>query len=104
MEILERGECLEGEKKNFCREKWKSETNIALKIYIEIAARWIDSCQALNLDRYESVKVLSRICQRQKFLDGSRFCQESINQTKSLSMDREAIETKSRKLDGSNMW
>ena len=64
----------------------------------------IEICRALNLDRSESVKVLSKIYQRQriprwikkllriywldrKFLDGSRSC-------------REAIETKFRKLDG----
>ena len=60
-------------------------------------------CRALNLDRYESVKVLSRICRQQKFLDGSRFCQESIDQTGSFSMDQEAIEIKSRKLDELNI-
>ena len=63
----------------------------------------IEICQALNLDRYESVEVLSRICRRQKFLNGLRFYREFIGQTESFSMDREAIETKSRKLDGLNM-
>ena len=43
----------------------------------------VEICQALNLNRYEFVEVLSRIC--------------------SSSMDREAIETKSKKLNGSNM-
>jgi len=37
-----------------------------------------DICWALNLDRNESIEVLSRICQRQKHLDGSRICWESI--------------------------
>ena len=60
-------------------------------------------CRALNLDKYESVEVLSRICQCQKFLDGSRFCQESIGQIEIFLMDREAIKTKSKKLDGSKM-
>ena len=40
--------------------------------------------------------MLSRICQWQKYFDGSRFYRESINQTKSFSMDQEAVEKLSR--------
>ena len=51
------------------REKWKGEVWIAPQLYIENAARWIkvsvEICQALNLNRNESVEVLSRICQWQ---------------------------------------
>ena len=35
--------------------------------------------------------MLSRICRRQKHLDGLRSCRESIGQTKSFSMDREVV-------------
>ena len=64
-------------------------------------------CQALNLNKNESVKVLSRICRRQKYLNGSRICRESIGQTESFLMDlrscRESIEKKPRNLDGSRI-
>ena len=75
-------------------------------------------CQALNLDRRESIEDLLRICLRLKDgLDGSRICRESIKQTKStrnltrwikeaveklsrrnpeISMDRESIKKLSR--------
>ena len=84
--------------------KWKPD--YASGIYIENAFRWIkELLRSVKhyMSRYESVEVLSRIYRRQKFLDGSRFCRKSISQTESFSMDREAIETYSRKLDGSNM-
>lgn len=58
----------------------------------------IEICQALNLDRYESVEVLSRICRQKKYLDGSRFCRGSFGQTKTFSMDREALEKLSRQI------
>ena len=51
--------------------------------------RAIEIFRALNLNRYESIEVLLRICRRQKYLDGSRFCRESIDQTESFSMDRD---------------
>ena len=56
----------------------------------------IKICRALILNRNESVMVLLRICRWQKYLDGSRSCRESIDQTKSFSMDRETIEKLSR--------
>ena len=63
----------------------------------------IEICQALNIDIYESVKVLSRICRWQKYLDGSRSYWESIDQTESFSMDREAVKKLSRKIPESSM-
>ena len=71
-------------------------SNFALKIYIEIAAQWIKELS-------KSVKVLSRICWRQKFLDGSRFYQKSIVQIEIFSMDQEAIEKLSRQSPESSM-
>ena len=38
-------------------------------------------CQALNLDRSESVEVLLRICRRQNNLNGLIICREAISQT-----------------------
>ena len=40
----------------------------------------------------QSNKEVSRIYQEEANLDGSRICQGSIGQTKSFSMDREAVE------------
>ena len=39
-----------------------------------------------------SIEEMSRIYQEEANLDGSRICQGSIGQTKSFSMDREAVE------------
>ena len=43
----------------------KNESNSALRLYKKIVARWIELsveiCQALNVDKNESVEVLSRI-------------------------------------------
>ena len=66
-----------GERKDFLsREKSEKWIWFALRLYKEIVAWWIEVsveiCQALNLDRNKSVEVLSRICQWQKYLDGSR--------------------------------
>ena len=58
---------------------------------------------ALNLDRYEFVKVLLRICRRQKYLNGSRFCREFIGQTESFSMDQEGVEKLSKQIPESLM-
>ena len=38
----------------------------------------VEIYRALNPDRYESIRVLSRICRRQNHLDGSRFYRESM--------------------------
>ena len=98
--------------KVFYRERSKKMKNqIAPQLYIEkhssIDRGAIEICQALNLNRYKFVKVLSRIYQWQKYLDGSRSCRESIGQKKKfldeLRSCREAIETNSRKLDGSKL-
>ena len=83
------------------RENGKNEVRFALNLYIEIAARWIEVsveiCQALNLDRNESVEVLSRICQRQKHLNGSRICRESIGQTKGSEIWLDGLKKLSRR-------
>ena len=63
----------------------------------------IEICQALNLDRYESIKVLLRICQRQKYLDRSRIYQPDRKFLDGSRSYREVIDTNSKKLDGSNM-
>nr|POF02453.1 hypothetical protein CFP56_28062 [Quercus suber] len=63
----------------------------------------IEICRALNLDINESVEVLSRICQRQKYLDGSRSYRDSIGQTESFSIDQEAIDKLSRQIPESSM-
>ena len=63
----------------------------------------IEIYRALNLNRYESVEVLSRICRWQKYLDGSRFYRESIGQTESFLMDREAVEKLLRQIPESSM-
>ena len=55
-------------------------------------------CRALNLNRKESVEVLSRICQQQKeCLDGSRIYRVDREHRKFVSMDRESVEDLSRK-------
>ena len=63
----------------------------------------IEICRALNLDRYESVEVLSRICRRQKFLNGLRFYREFIGQIESFSIDREAVKKLLRQIPESSM-
>ena len=63
----------------------------------------IEIYRALNPDRYESVGMLSRICRRQKFLDGSRLCRGSIGQTKTFSMDQETLKKLSRQIPESSM-
>lgn len=83
--------------------KVKSDLRLAYKY--KNAARWIEVsieiCQALNLNRNESAKVLSRICQWQNHLGGLRIYQldkELINLARWIE---EAIEKKPRNLDGS---
>ena len=67
----------------------------------------IEIYQALNLNRYEFVEVLSRIYWRQNHLDGSKSCWEAIGQIETFSMDRGFVEKLSRKIaesfDGSKM-
>ena len=67
----------------------------------------IEIYQALNLNRYEFVEVLSRIYWRQNHLDGSKSCWEAISQIETFSMDRGFVEKLSRKIvesfDGSKM-
>ena len=63
----------------------------------------IGICRALNPDRYESVEVLSRICRRQKLLNGSRLCRGSIGQTKTFSMDQKALKKLSRQVPKCSM-
>ena len=60
-------------------------------------------CQVLILNRNEFVEVLSRIFRRQKYLDGSRSCRESIGQTENFSMDQETLEKLSRQISESLM-
>ena len=64
------------------REKWKNENQITPQAYIEkhglMDRGAIDICRALNLDRSESIKVMSRIYWWEKYLDASRSCRESI--------------------------
>lgn len=81
------------ERKDFLsRERSENEIWFRVELYIE---KWrsidwgaIEIYRALNLDRCESVEVLSRICRQQKYLDGSKSYRESIGQTGSYSMDR----------------
>ena len=60
-------------------------------------------CRALNLDRYESVEVLLRICRWQNHFDGLKSYREAIGQTKTFSMDRESVEKLSRQIPDSSM-
>jgi len=54
-------------------------------------------CRTLNLDRNESVEVLSRICRQQKSdLDGSRICREAIGQTECLEIWLDGLKKLSR--------
>ena len=57
--------------------------------------------QALNLNRYESVKVLLRICRWQNYLDGSNNYWAAISQTETFLMDRESVEKLSRQIQKS---
>ena len=92
-----RGECLEGEKRfSIKREKWKR-NQISRELYIEKKKNSMDRGAikiywALNLDRCELIKVLSRICRRKKYLDGSTSYRESINQTEVARWIKKAIE------------
>ena len=62
----------------------KSKSRLAFKLQLDGLKFLSRIYRALNLDRSESVKVLSRIYWRQKKgLDGSRICWESIEQTES---------------------
>ena len=58
---------------------------------------------ALNLDRYESVEVLSRICRWQNHLDGLKSYREASSQIKTFSMDREFLKKLSRQIPDSSM-
>ena len=90
--------------KCFEREKNKWNPICTLTLNGNCSSMDWDIYWALNLDRNESVEVLSRICRRQKYLDGSRSCWESIGKIESYLMDqrscRASIEKKSRNLDG----
>ena len=54
-------------------------------------------CRALNLDRNEFVKVLSRSCQQQKHFDGSRIYQPNRRFKKLAQWNEEAVENLSRR-------
>ena len=74
-----------------------------LTLYIENSvSRWIERCRKLLRIKIarNSYRGAIKRCPQQKGLDGLRSYQESIGQTASCSMDREAIKTNSRKLDG----
>ena len=54
-------------------------------------------CRTLNLDRNESVEVLSRICRQQKSdLDGSRICREANGQIECLEIWLDGLKKLSR--------
>ena len=88
---------MEGEKRfSIKREKWKR-NQISRELYIEKKKNSMDRGAikiywALNLDRCELIKVLSRICRRKKYLDGSTSYRESINQTEVARWIKKAIE------------
>ena len=72
-----KGKLFEGREKDFLsREKWEKwiwfHVGYIYRNRNSMDRGAIEICQALNLDRYESIKVLLRICQRQKYLDRSR--------------------------------
>ena len=105
--ILEWERVLGRERKFSIERDVKNENRITPQRYMEKSNSMdlgaIEICRALNLDRSESVKVLSRICRWQKYLDGSRSCRESIDQTESFSMDQEAVGKLSRQILKSSM-
>ena len=105
--ILEWERVLGRERKFSIERDVKNENRITPQRYMEKRSSMdlgaIEICRALNLDRSESVKVLSRICRWQKYLDGSRSCRESIDQTESFSMDQEAVGKLSRQILKSSM-
>ena len=79
----------------------ENERKIVLRLYIENTKldglRGIESCQALILDRFICWGA-SESCPQQRDLDGLNSYQESIEQTKSFSMDRESVEKLSRQI------
>ena len=80
------------------REIKENERKISLRIYIEKhEGRWIERCRVVIFDRWSYRGAIER-CPTQSDLDGSRSYQESIEHTETSSMDREAIETNSQKL------
>ena len=96
-EFRVRRECLEGEKSFSVDREWEKWNLILSWTYLKKS--YLDGSriyQALNLDRYESVEALSRICWRQNQLDGSNFRWEFIGWIETFSMDREAIKTNSK--------
>ena len=108
VDVLSEGKAFGRRKKAILSgEKWKNESDFAVKIFKEISTWWIEDmsrcCWALNLDKYESVKVLLRICQQQKHLDGSKSCREAIDQTKTFSMDQEVVEKLLRQIPDNSM-
>ena len=82
------------------RDMKKMRFDFALKLYKEIAARWIEIC-------WEFFKVLSRIYRREKNLNGLNNFREAIEKTETFSMDWESVEKLSRQIlesfDGSKM-
>ena len=66
--------------------------DFALKLFKEIAARWIEDLLSTNSWQIKSVKVLSRIYWRQKYLDGLNSYRAAIGQTETFLMDQEFVE------------
>ena len=83
-------------KDSLCRERMREmKTDFTLKLFKEIIARWIEDLSSTKSWQIESVKVLSRIYQRQKYLDGSSSYQPNRNFLNGLRIYRKAIETNS---------
>ena len=109
---LEREKSFWGEVKGqkLSRETGERERKIALRLYIEITIldglKAIERCRELILDRWICQGAIKR-CPQQSDLDGSRSYQVSIEQTETLSIDREVVEKVSRQIlknfDGSKL-
>ena len=86
-------------KECFCWEKW--EKKIAQKLYIEkrssLDRELLRIYRALILDRFSCRSAIESY-QWQRKLDGSNSYRGAIEQIESFLMDRESIETNSRKL------
>ena len=73
-------------------------SDFTLKLFKEIATWWIEDLSSTKSRQIKFVEVLSRICQRQKGLNGSRSYRSDKNFLDGQGICRKAIETKSKKL------